>query len=154
MSDFVLFKGRKDAGHVVRRYAGEVAHVHYEPSEPTFVALADGNEGTGACLGCTDAPCITKDESELAMGAGLDAFPGDPSLTVCPTKAIELDSASGLAAVDAARCIGCGLCAVRCPYGAIYLTDGAVAHVMTDDQGGLILEEPGKRTHSRPEGPG
>lgn len=151
MSDFVLFKGRKEAGRVVRQYTDEVASVSYEPGRPTLVALADNNAGAGTCLGCTDAPCMIKDESELVLGAGLDAFPGDPSLAVCPTKAIGLDIATGMACVDAACCIGCGLCVARCPYGAIHLTDDAVAQVRTNDPDGLTFDTPGSRAHVRPD---
>lgn len=50
------------------------------------------------CMHCTDPAC---------MGA-------------CLKKAIYRDE-EGLIQVDAAKCVGCGLCASACPYGAIGL---------------------------------
>jgi ferredoxin len=150
MSDFVLFKGRKGSGRFERQYTAEVARIEYEPGKATRISLANGKVGKGTCLGCADAPCITKDESELAMAASLDTFPGDPSLMVCPTKAIERDKTTGLIGVDASSCIGCGLCVVRCPYGAISLADSAVARVATDDSAGLTRQFTRDRPHPRP----
>lgn len=42
-----------------------------------------------------------------------------PCQRVCPTSAISRDDELGLVLVDAARCIGCAMCAVVCPFDVI-----------------------------------
>ncbi|MGB0717707.1 MAG: 4Fe-4S dicluster domain-containing protein [Alphaproteobacteria bacterium] len=49
-----------------------------------------------SCLHCEDAPCVT----------------------VCPTGASYKREEDGIVLVDEADCMGCGLCAWSCPYGA------------------------------------
>ncbi|MBT8078075.1 MAG: 4Fe-4S dicluster domain-containing protein, partial [Gammaproteobacteria bacterium] len=49
-----------------------------------------------SCLHCDDAPCVT----------------------VCPTGASFKRADDGIVLVDEDMCIGCGLCAWACPYGA------------------------------------
>jgi len=49
-----------------------------------------------SCLHCDDAPCVT----------------------VCPTGASHKRSEDGIVLVNEDMCIGCGLCAWACPYGA------------------------------------
>lgn len=49
-----------------------------------------------SCLHCDDAPCVT----------------------VCPTGASYKREEDGIVLVDEDLCIGCGLCAWGCPYGA------------------------------------
>lgn len=49
-----------------------------------------------SCLHCDQAPCVT----------------------VCPTGASYKRSEDGIVLVDEDKCIGCGLCAWACPYGA------------------------------------
>lgn len=49
-----------------------------------------------SCLHCDDAPCVT----------------------VCPTGASFKRSEDGIVLVDESKCMGCGLCAWACPYGA------------------------------------
>ncbi len=49
-----------------------------------------------SCLHCEDAPCVT----------------------VCPTGASYKRQEDGIVLVDEDICIGCGLCAWACPYGA------------------------------------
>lgn len=52
----------------------------------------------------------------------------DPAcVKVCPTGAMAKDGATGIVAVDPARCMGCGYCAFACPYGAPEV-DRAVGH--------------------------
>lgn len=55
-----------------------------------------------SCLHCDDAPCVT----------------------VCPTGASLKREEDGIVLVDEDKCIGCGLCAWACPYGAREM-DGA-----------------------------
>ena len=74
----------------------------------SFEIVPEGGEVVGAgndarivhfpksCLHCEDAPCVT----------------------VCPTGASYKRSADGIVLVDEDKCIGCGLCAWACPYGA------------------------------------
>ena len=43
----------------------------------------------------------------------------DPACAkVCPTGAMHKDADTGLVSVDTAKCIGCGYCAMACPYSA------------------------------------
>lgn len=49
-----------------------------------------------SCLHCDDAPCVT----------------------VCPTGASYKRTEDGIVLVEEDKCIGCGLCAWACPYGA------------------------------------
>ena len=59
-----------------------------------------------SCLHCEDAPCVT----------------------VCPTGASYKRAEDGIVLVNEVDCIGCGLCAWACPYGAREMD--AVAGVM------------------------
>ena len=56
-----------------------------------------------SCLHCADAPCVT----------------------VCPTGASYKRSEDGIVLVNEDACIGCGLCAWACPYGARELDQAA-----------------------------
>jgi len=147
MSDFVVHKGTRKAGTFARHYGADVAEVHYEHETRTAIVLADGRSGAGSCLGCGSAPCMEKDDSELTLFGALDAFPGDPSRDVCPTRAIRWDGDASAAYVVADDCIGCGLCISRCPYGAISLPNGLTASVETADPDGLVVVAATKGEH-------
>ena len=54
-----------------------------------------------SCLHCENAPCVT----------------------VCPTGASFKRAEDGIVLVEEDKCIGCGLCAWACPYGARELDD-------------------------------
>jgi len=56
-----------------------------------------------SCLHCENAACVT----------------------VCPTGASYKRSEDGIVLVDESKCIGCGLCAWACPYGARELDTAA-----------------------------
>ncbi len=150
MSDVIPYKDGKKARPKIRDYETQVVSVQFSLEKPTRVGLKSGKTGTGACLGCADTPCITKYASELTLPGKLDAFPGDPSLAVCPTRAIDWDARTGWVSVDGDTCIGCGLCVVRCPYGAISLTKSGTASVATTDQDGLTQTNAIERVHPRP----
>ncbi len=60
-----------------------------------------------SCLHCEDAPCVR----------------------ACPTGASYKREEDGIVLIDADRCIGCGLCAWSCPYGALEMD--AAEGVMT-----------------------
>ena len=74
----------------------------------TFEVIPEGGEIVGeagearivhfpkSCLHCDNAPCVT----------------------VCPTGASYKRAEDGIVLVDEDMCIGCGLCAWACPYGA------------------------------------
>lgn len=72
------------------------------------LSLSDGQPL--GCLRCTDAPCTTMADETGALSP------------VCPTDAIGAMTESGIS-IDAEACIGCGVCLLRCPAGAIYFTD-------------------------------
>jgi Fe-S-cluster-containing hydrogenase component 2 len=79
----------------------------------TGVISLPGGRTTDGCLSCRPAPCITFVEHS-------------PPEDVCPVAAIEMAPIEGHPAF-ADSCLGCGLCAIRCPVGAIEWSGSAVA---------------------------
>ena len=55
-----------------------------------------------------------------------------PCIMVCPTEAMHRDSQRGPVLIDEARCIGCKLCMVVCPFGSISASDDGKAVLKCD----------------------
>jgi carbon-monoxide dehydrogenase iron sulfur subunit len=55
-----------------------------------------------------------------------------PCIMVCPTEAMHRDSERGPVLIDEARCIGCKLCMVVCPFGSISASDDGKAVLKCD----------------------
>ena len=70
--------------------------VHSYEVQPAGGSAAQTIHFPKSCLHCEDAPCVT----------------------VCPTGASYKRVEDGIVLVDESSCIGCGLCAWACPYGA------------------------------------
>jgi ferredoxin len=63
----------------------------------------------------------------------LSEFPVDASDSVCPMDAILWERGMQFPLIDEERCINCGICARRCPIGAIYSNGAnAVIHANED----------------------
>lgn len=94
-------------------------------------AAADIDAG---CLRCPDTPCATY---------SLEERDGDSTVppAVCPTDALRPAQVS-MKASDA--CIGCGLCVLRCQFGAIQLVD-ARAEVAVAREGYEVVERDAAR---------
>ena len=65
---------------------------------------------SNACCHCDDAACMH----------------------VCPTGAMHKEGETGLVSVDSRRCIGCGYCALSCPYRAPHVDRRAGHSVKCD----------------------
>lgn len=103
----------------------------YNKNEPAKIVLENDDIISGSCLHCPDTPCLKYQEEELINNT-FPMFPQDNILNVCPTDAITLDVDSGSPTIEPKRCISCGICASRCPTGAIYLkSEDVVATVNT-----------------------
>lgn len=59
-----------------------------------------------------------------------------PCAQACPSDAIYRDEGSGLWKVDSGACVGCGVCADECPYGAIFIDPVAMVALKCDLCGG------------------
>lgn len=71
--------------------------------------------------GLSKEPRLALYESrELVASVTCHHCEGAPCLKVCPINAITRDD-DGCIRVDEAHCIGCKLCAVSCPFGAIHM---------------------------------
>jgi ferredoxin len=69
------------------------------------------------CVGCFNIPCI---EAEV----------GNRLIDVCPVGAISINPKDSTISISEA-CISCGLCAIRCPVGAITWTEQGVPSVIS-----------------------
>jgi len=141
MSDVVPHKQAQVRKGLLRNFSRDPEKIIFSTDQSPKIVFADGSQGRATCLGCHDAPCIEFTEKQLNLEGALGEIPGDPSHDVCPIDAINWDTAREFPAIDAERCIGCGICAVNCPYGAINLTPDGVAGVETSDPDGITNEK-------------
>ena len=144
MSDFVPHKKSLERIAPLRKFRTTPEAIEFTPNGATMVQFPDGMMASGTCLGCHDAPCMEFDALRMDLGGELSAFPGDPLLDVCPTNAIDWNDAGETVQINEEQCIGCGLCALNCPYGAISLTSNGHAFVETDDPDKITEPESAK----------
>lgn len=92
--------------------------LHFSPGEKTLVEFDNGKKAFSSCIGCYDTPCMNFSEAEV-IPSNFSNFPADKNTDVCATGAISLQSGYMPPAIDSNKCILCGVCAIRCPVGAI-----------------------------------
>ena len=95
--------------------------------KPGVLRFSDGSSSPTTCLRCPDAPCMSFRDDEV-VSASLPAFPADRNPSVCPSGAIAREN-GGSPSIDSAACMLCGVCASRCPAGAIRM----IPHAVIDD---------------------
>jgi len=115
-----LFKQQKNIktiGLLNKINFNTIHHNIFKPSE-----YKDENQVyNSSCLGCRFPRCIKFMQEELNINdERLNDFPIDTLDSVCPTGAIIWENNELTPYIIPELCINCGLCARRCPIGAIY----------------------------------
>ena len=103
-----------------------ITSIIHRPANPSeWINIADP-VCLSSCIACTNPRCMKYDESELtATDKRLDAFPIDLTSNVCVTGAIQWKKGDPHPTVLESNCINCGICAARCPVGAIAIHSGS-----------------------------
>lgn len=94
-------------------------HINFIAGKNTIIDFSNNRRAHASCLRCKDAPCATLSVDEMSSIV-LEEFPADRNQNICAASAITVNS-NGVPEIDADRCILCGVCASRCPIGAIKL---------------------------------
>lgn len=101
--------------------------VEVSPGRAAVASFSDGSRSLTSCLRCETAPCMMYADADV-VSASLPDFPADRNPTVCPAGAMSRENgAAPFISPDA--CMLCGVCASRCPVGAIRM----VPHAVVDD---------------------
>ena len=110
----------------------------------------------GACNPIKSAVCIVKWESEGLEVPIVCQQCEDPACAdICPVQAISRDADTGAMVVDDGLCVGCQMCIVACPFGAITLDKDRRRVIKCDLCGGVEpwcvrFCEPGALTYKLP----
>lgn len=72
-----------------------------------------------ACVKCAKPQCVSYFDDEFIC-EGVADFAANLDDRVCPTRSIRWSEQTNEFEIDQSSCISCGLCAMRCPFGAIY----------------------------------
>jgi ferredoxin len=115
----------------------EPIKITYAPGTPSVILFRDGLEKESTCLRCIDTPCTFFYEDEVAPN-DLKGFPADKNLNVCAINAIVIDPNSGAPSINSELCFLCGVCASRCPTGAITLSPKGTASINDRSVDGFI----------------
>jgi len=101
--------------------------------QPTAWLAQSGSALAASCLACPDSPCMRLDPIHDEHDTRDSGSTPEYDL-VCPSDSLNL-SFDGKPRVDESLCVQCGVCATRCPVGAIYISpDGAVVRTDTSEQ--------------------
>ncbi|MDD3906221.1 MAG: 4Fe-4S binding protein [Candidatus Omnitrophica bacterium] len=116
--------------------------VNWSVGCPNKIGFDDRQVHDGTCLRCKDSPCIKYSTEEIALKK-LSRFPINTTCDLCPTDAIKWPYESESPIIDEKLCIGCGLCASRCPAFAIYFNSDEVAIINDKANDAFVLNKTG-----------
>ena len=105
MERCVACKSCEIACAVAHSQSGILATAQFEeplPRSRVRITSAGAYSFASRCVHCEDAACIA----------------------ACPTGAMHREAKTGVVAVDQDRCIGCWMCVVTCPFGAVTADPG------------------------------
>ncbi len=129
----------RDTGAAARRrtLAAGLAPVFLDiiQGKPSTLKFSDGSSSPTTCLRCPDAPCMMFRDEEV-VSSSIPEFPADRNPAVCPAGAISRTN-SGTPSIDPAACMLCGVCASRCPTGAIRM----IPYAVIDDTARSVFPE-------------
>jgi len=103
-----------------------------------IIEFRDKPEQYSSCIRCTPAPCIEFSEDEIKP-SDFSGYPFDRNTQVCATDAITQTDNFTVPLVSSDKCILCGVCAVRCPVGAIQLVSKHGA-IIEDEENDAFVE--------------
>lgn len=95
--------------------------LQFEPEKPTKLISKEHGECVINCLNCMSPKCMSMSSSDIECYSFRE-MSHEMNNSVCPANAISIGKKS--IRIDNEACIGCGLCAYRCPVGAIYIKSG------------------------------
>jgi len=123
-----VFKQQTNRGSVGILATEAPPHILHHFRKPSTYVV-DGCQYKSSCIGCLNPRCIRFSADELKLpNPRLSNFPVDADDAVCPMNAIVWERGAKTPTILSERCINCGICARRCPFGAIY-SDGAAGIV-------------------------
>lgn len=116
-----ILKANSNKSNCATMTINEKFTISFKPGEVTDIILASGKRIKTACINCQNPMCTKLRDEEITCD-DFKEIAHEMNRTVCPVDAIKsgIDSIQ----IDKSKCIGCGLCASRCPIGAIYVKDG------------------------------
>jgi ferredoxin len=102
--------------------------INHNPQRKSTYEI-NGRTFVSSCIGCLNPTCMKFSPEELRLSnEKLNEFPADIDDSVCPLNALLWERGDPTPTIASERCINCGICARRCPIGAIY-SDGTSAVV-------------------------
>jgi ferredoxin len=107
--------------------------IYHKPLSPSLCFCED-QQILMSCLGCIKPKCMFFSSKELQLeGREFSKFPYDQDNLVCPLNAITWEREKAAPSINRERCINCGICAKRCPVGAIY-SNGSIAVIHSENE--------------------
>ena len=95
--------------------------IKYCENKSTTYKFSDGTIKNPGCINCIPQFCRQINRLDVTCKTFL-GMSHDMDFSLCPVDAISAGNES--ISINETKCIGCGICAARCPMGAIYIKDG------------------------------
>lgn len=121
---------KKEKRTLIGIYVGSIEQIKQEYNKPAEF-LVSGKWIPSFCIRCAFPKCIYYAEDEIKCASFPD-FAYDRNNIVCPMDAIKWDYTKESPSIDSSKCIDCGLCASRCPAGAIYSCNNSCHIALTN----------------------
>lgn len=96
----------------------KINSINYKSGSPSEI-ITNKAIFISSCLQCAEPKCIYYYDDEYIC-SDFSEFSYERNNNVCPISAITFEDSGECPKIDTNKCLLCGLCALRCPVGAIY----------------------------------